>query len=125
MIREVVCKASVVMLHEAIRWSDILLDELWHIVPEHSALLHNKTLIYESLTTEAGQEEFNPMEIFYGSTNPWKDDFTHPLRWSRVWGCPTYVLDPVLPDGGNIYIYIYIYISNWPPCAPSILIIGW
>ena len=44
------------MLHMAIRWPDKFLAKLWTMALEHAAHLHNKTRIYDLLTTEAGQE---------------------------------------------------------------------
>ena len=52
----VVWKYRVMILHMAIRCPDKCLAKLWTMALDHSAHLHNKTRIYDLLTTEAGQE---------------------------------------------------------------------
>ena len=41
------------MLNAEIRWSDMLLDEIWTMALNHVSLLYNTTEIYDSSTTEA------------------------------------------------------------------------
>jgi hypothetical protein len=53
-----------------------------------------------------------PIEIF-GSTR--FDNYRH-LQRSHVWGCPTYVLDPMLQDGHKI--------PKWKPRARRGLYLG-
>ena len=42
------------------------------------------------------------MEIFSGAPDTWNYEWMYPVRHSIVWGCPTYVLDPFLRDGGKV-----------------------
>ena len=42
------------------------------------------------------------MEIFYGSTDPGKDELIHTLQRSILWVLHDYVINSVLLDGGNI-----------------------
>ena len=95
------------MIHTEIICRDTSLGDIWPVDIEHAWHLYNKTPRYDLLTNEAGQEEFSTMEIFYEATNPWKNDNINPLRLYRVLVRPTYVLEPVLCDGGNI--------TKWQP----------
>ena len=83
-------------------WTDTSLDDIWPMALDYAAHLHNKFTIYEFMNTKSGQEGFITMTIFYGANDPWKDECIHPLNCSTVWGCPTFVLYPVIQDDGNI-----------------------
>ena len=42
------------------------------------------------------------MKIFYGHTDPGKDELIHTIQRSILWVLPAYVLNSVLRDGSKI-----------------------
>ena len=68
----------------------------------NAVLLINKIQIYYYSTTESWKEGFSPMKIIYGSNDPGKDELIRNLQWSILWVFPTYVLNSVLRDSGEI-----------------------
>ena len=68
----------------------------------NAALLLNKIMIYDLSTTESWKEGLSPMKIFYGYTDPGKDERIHTLQRSILWVLPAYVLNLFVRDGGNI-----------------------
>ena len=68
----------------------------------NAALLLNKIMIYDLSTTESWKEGLSPMKIFYGYTDPGKDERIHTLQRSILWVLPAYVLNSVLRDGAKI-----------------------
>jgi hypothetical protein len=53
-----------------------------------------------------------PVEVFTGMKF---ENYNH-LQWAHVWGCPLYVLDPILQDGKKV--------PKWHPCARRGLHVG-
>ena len=90
------------MIHEAITWPGTPLSGICPMKLNNSALLIKTIQIYYYSTTESWKEGFSPMKIFYGSTDPGKDELIHTLQRSILWVLPAYVLNLFLRDGGNI-----------------------
>ena len=106
-IRTVVWKARVMMLHASMHWPKTAVAELWPMAMEHAAYLHNITPRSEWVTKVASDSDderetaITPMDIFTGSHESMRDRLPL-LRRQHVWGCPAYVLDPTLRDGGKL-----------------------
>mgnify|MGYP000400032102 CR=1 FL=1 len=78
------------MLHQDLQWPSEARLDLWPFALDHAVYLWNHMPQRES--------RLAPIEIF-GSTR--FADYRH-LQHAHVWGCPTYVLDPMLQDGKKI-----------------------
>ena len=105
-IRTVVWKARVMMLHAALRWPEMAKAELWPMALTHAAYLHNVTPRMDS--------GLAPLEIFSGMKN---DSNKYPIMGrQRTWGCPAYVLEPGLRDGGKI--------PKWQPRSRRGMFVG-
>jgi hypothetical protein len=72
------------MLHAIIHWPDQANLELWHFALDHAIYLWNNLPSKET--------RLAPLELFSSS----RFDNVNHLQRARVWGCPTYVLDPTL-----------------------------
>jgi hypothetical protein len=88
-IKIVVTKARTMMIHAALHWPGYSEKELWPMALSHAAFLHNHT--------PNSSSGFSPIELF--TSTP--DDHSALLN-SHPWGCPLFVLDPKLRDGGKI-----------------------
>jgi hypothetical protein len=88
-IQTVTSMARSMMLHCHLHWPDSFCPSLWPMAMEYATWVHNH------LPNE--DTGLAPLEIFCGT----KLD-CHQLRCCRVWGCPAYVLDPTLQDGGKV-----------------------
>ena len=64
-------------------------SRLWPFAVEHAVYLWNNVPRQGSALT--------PLELFTGMKQP-----SNELVRARVWGCPTYVLDPKLQDGKSL-----------------------
>lgn len=95
-IQTVVWKARTMMIHLQIHWPEHFQANLWTFALNYATWLHNHTP-----THDLG---FAPIELFSGTRL-----HCHDLRRTRVFGCPTYVLDPRLQDGFKI--------PKWEPRA--------
>jgi hypothetical protein len=89
-IQTFVSWARTMMLHAVIHWPDQANLELWPFALDHAIYLWNNI---PSKTTR-----LSPLELF---TKSRFDNYDH-LQRARVWGCPTYVLDPKLQDAKKI-----------------------
>ena len=83
--------ARSMMLHCALRWD---LEgcgdpELWPQALLHAVWLYNRTPKMETC--------FSPLELLTR-----KRDDHHDLLRTKVWGCPSFVLDPILQDGKKL-----------------------
>ena len=90
------------MIHEALTWPGAPLAGIWPMKINNAVLLINKIQIYYYSTTESWKEGLSPMKIFYGYTDPGKDERIHTLQRSILWVLPAYVLNSVLCDGAKI-----------------------
>ena len=88
-IQTVTWKARVMMIHAALHWPDEFDENLWPFALSYAAWVYNHTPRLDS--------HLSPNEIFCGVRNNCKH-----LRRAKVWGAPTYVLDPKLQDGHKI-----------------------
>jgi hypothetical protein len=95
-IRSVVTSARAMMIHASHHWPEQFNYELWPFALSYAAWLHNHT--------PQASNKLAPAEIFCGTNLE-----CMLLRRARVWGCPTYVLDPRLQDGKKI--------PKWDPRA--------
>jgi hypothetical protein len=95
-IQTVMWKARTMLIHLQIYWPDHFKANLWPFALTYAAWMHNHTP-----TQDLG---FAPIELFSGIRLHCYD-----LRRIRVFGCPTYVLDPRLQDGFKI--------PKWEPRA--------
>ena len=95
-IQTVTYMARAMMIHCHIRWPSAFCPSLWPMAVEYA------TWIYNHVPHE--DTNLSPMEVFSGS----KIDCTL-LRRVRVWGCPSYVLDPKLQDGKKL--------PKWARCS--------
>lgn len=88
-IQTIMERARAMMLHAAIHWPKASRTELWPMAVAYSTFLWNHTPRSDS--------GLAPVEILSGS----KMDYGT-IQSARVWGCPTYVLDPKLQDGHKL-----------------------
>ena len=88
-IKHTIQVARTLMIHAALRWPDASDRELWPLALSHAVHLHNIT---PNMSTGHAPEEL------------WtKTRSNHSrLRNLHVWGCPVYVLNPKLQDGGRL-----------------------
>jgi hypothetical protein len=95
-IQTVVYKARSILIHASLCWPDEITLDLWPFALDYAVWLYNHT--------PGRISGLSPEELFTGSSV----DCWH-LRQARVWGCPTYVLNPRLQDGGRL--------PKWEPRA--------
>jgi hypothetical protein len=88
-IQTVVWAARSMMIHAHIMWPDAYDAALWPMALTYAAWIYNHTPKRET--------GLAPMEVFTGTMMSCKY-----LRRCRVWGCPSFVLDPRLQDRGKI-----------------------
>jgi len=88
MIGVTVSMARTMMLHAKMRWPKSVGTKLWPMALKHAQYLHNHLPNYNNIC---------PMDLVLRTTVPRQS-----LRNLHVWGCPVYVLDPKLQDGGHI-----------------------
>jgi hypothetical protein len=81
--------ARSMLLHMAIYWPDQFSEDLWPLALDYAALLHNHV-------PKRGQG-LAPIEHFCGT----RLNCSY-LRRARVFGCPSFVLDPKLQDGKKL-----------------------
>ena len=84
-------KARHFMLHCALRWDleGCAEPNLWPMALMHAAWLYNRTPRMDT--------NCSPLEIL-----TFKREDHHDLLRTKVWGCPSFVLDPVLQDGKKL-----------------------
>ena len=82
------------LIHAALHWPENTDTSLWPFAMEYAAYLYNR------LPKAVGNH--SPIDIFSGSK---LDDAW--MKRARVFGCPAYVLDPVVQDGKKL--------SRWKP----------
>ena len=100
----VVARARTMMLHAALHWPEVADTQLWPMALSYSVHLWNITPRLDS--------GFSPLEVFTGN----KQEFDLDVRTLHVWGCPAYVLDPVLQDGKKL--------PKWKPRARRGVFVG-
>ena len=83
--------ARAMLLHLRLHWPDEFSADLWPFALDYAVY------IYNHIPTKAKPGMPSPAEVFCGSKIGCR-----PLRRLRVFGCPTYVLDPRLQDGKKI-----------------------
>jgi hypothetical protein len=88
MIGVTVAMARTMMLHAKMRWPNQVSTKLWPMALKHAQHLHNHL---------PGTNNVCPLDLVLRTTVP-----RHALKNLHVWGCPVYVLDPKLQDGGHI-----------------------
>ena len=92
------------MLHSIIHWPGEARLELWPMAMDQAIYLWNNS-------PKRGSR-MAPTEIFTGMKF---ENYNH-LQRAHVWGCPVYVLDPMLQDGKKV--------PKWLPCARRGLYVG-
>lgn len=88
-IRTITTSARTILLHAMIHWPEEVNLNLWPFAVDYAVYLWNRLPRHPS--------GLSPQELFY-SVKSTHDD----LRSAKVWGCPTYVLDPQLQDGKKL-----------------------
>ena len=88
-IATIIGRARAMILHAAIHWPGETHTDLWPLAIDYAVYLWNHTPHMES--------GMSPIELFCRL----KQD-CGVLRNAKVWGCPTYVLDPKLQDGKKL-----------------------
>jgi hypothetical protein len=88
-IQTVTLMARAMLLHMAIHWPDQFSEDLWPFALDYAAFLHNHI-------PKRGQG-LAPIELFCGTRL-----HCSYLRRARVFGCPSFVLDPKLQDGKKL-----------------------
>ena len=73
------------MLHTAVHWPGMTDSSSWPLSMEYAAYIYNHTPKMESGVA--------PIDIFTQTTIP-----RQCLKDLDLWGCPTYILDPMLQD---------------------------
>ena len=90
--------ARTMLLHLRLHWPDEFSPDLWPFALDYAVYIYN----HVPCKGRAGMP--SPAELFCGTKIGCR-----PLRRLRVFGCPSYVLDPRLQDGKKI--------PKWEPCA--------
>ncbi|GFH61161.1 hypothetical protein CTEN210_17637 [Chaetoceros tenuissimus] len=88
-IRTVSEAARAMMIHALIHWPEEVSMDLWPFAIKYAVYLYNKI--------PRGKSMMSPEELFYDT----KSDHSE-LASAKVFGCPTYVLDPRIQDGKKI-----------------------
>ncbi len=88
-IRTVSTAARAMMLHAMIHWPEQVSMDLWPFAINYAVYLWNRI--------PRGDSGLSPSEIFFDTKSDHQE-----LRMSKVWGCPSYVLDPRIQDGKKI-----------------------
>ena len=88
-IQTVMYWSRAMMMHQLLHWPDKYSNRLWPFAVEHAVYLWNNVPRQGHALT--------PLELFTGMKQP-NDELVR----ARVWGCPTYVLDPKLQDGKKL-----------------------
>ena len=78
------------MMHMLLRWPEAYDPALWPFALEQAVLLWNHI--------PKQNTRLSPIELFTGVTFP----DHNVIQRARVWGCPTWVLDPRLADGKSV-----------------------
>ena len=81
--------ARAIMLHAMIHWPENVSLDLWPFALKYSVYLWNKL--------PRGKACLSPSEIYFDAKSDHQE-----LRSAKVWGCPSYVLDPRIQDGKKI-----------------------
>jgi hypothetical protein len=84
------------MYHSHLHWPQAFSVDLWPYALDYSVWIHNHI--------PRRQHGFAPIELFCSLTHNCAN-----LQCLKVWGCPTYVLNPRLQDG--------VKIPKWEPQA--------
>ena len=103
-IRTVLTTARALMLHAILRWPQHTKTDYWPMATQHASYLNN-ILPLQSCG-------FSPMEILSGNITDHKT-----LRNLPVWGCPAYVLHPILQSKGKL--------PRWQPRSRRAQFMGW
>ena len=82
--------ARAMMMHQAQHWPEAFSEDLWPFAVDQAVYLWNNMPRQRSGLT--------PLELFTGTKQP----SNGALLRARVWGCPSYVLDPTLQSGHKI-----------------------
>ena len=90
--------ARTLLLHLRLHWPDEFHPNLWPFALDYAVYIYNHMLTKGKAGMPSPQEVFCGTKIGCG-----------PLRHLKVFGCPTYVLDPRLQDGKKI--------PKWKPCS--------
>jgi hypothetical protein len=88
-IRTISTSARTILLHAMIHWPDETTLDLWPFAIDYAVYLWNRL--------PRSPSGLSPEELYYRTTSSHED-----LRNAKVWGCPTYVLDPTLQDGKKL-----------------------
>jgi hypothetical protein len=103
-IQTITSWARAMMLHSIIHWPGEARLELWPMAMDQAIYLWNNS-------PKRGSR-MAPTEVFTGMKF---ENFNH-LQRAHVWGCPVYVLDPMLQDGKKV--------PKWRPRARRGLYVG-
>ena len=95
-IQTVTSMARTMMIHCHLHWPDGFSPNLWPMALDYAVWIDNHVPREDST--------LSPMELFTGVK-----EHCSQLRCLRVWGCPSYVLDPRLQDGKKV--------PKWSPRA--------
>ena len=101
-IRTVSNIARAMLLHASAHWKGGIDSTLWPMAVHHAAYLYNHTPDATGIC---------PADIFMGTTVP-----RHRLQDLHVWGCPAFVLDPVLQQGKKL--------PRWQPKSRKCTFLG-
>ena len=88
-IRTISTSARTILLHAMIHWPDEVTLDLWPFAIDYAVYIWNKL--------PRAPSHLSPEEIYYSTKSNHEA-----LRNAKVWGCPTYVLDPRLQDGKKL-----------------------
>ena len=88
-IRTISTSARSMLIHAMIHWPEETSLDLWPFAIQYAVFLWNRMPKEDS--------GLSPIEIFYNSKSDHQE-----LRSAKVFGCPSYVLDPRLQDGNKL-----------------------
>ena len=80
--------AHAMMIHLSLLWKNGIGSNLWPMATSYSTYTYNHM---------PNAEEIAPTDIFTGTK------FTcNKLKYIHVWGCPVYLLDPIIQQGRKL-----------------------
>ena len=103
-IGKVMSLASTMMMHAWLRWPEQQDATLWPLAVRHSVYLWN--------VLPDASSGLSPNDIFTGTIAPLER-----LSNLHVWGCPTYVLEPMIANGKKL--------PKWSPKSRQGMFVGY
>ena len=88
-IQTISSSARAMLIHAMIHWPEETSLDLWPFAIQYAVFLYNRMPKEDS--------GLSPIEVFYNTKSDHQE-----LRSAKVFGCPSYVLDPRIQDGNKL-----------------------